>query len=185
MNLSATKAKIIKNIVVSGTLQGALSRNSIYDKNATMTERKEFREFLSKELPVVLNGILSKAVYNDNDHYRTVVAFSNKISRNKKIQKCLLNGRLRIGTSQKLINLYWKMSWLLLPKVKSPIHCPFDRIIIRELDRSVHHINWTQSDKIEDYKYLVSEARKKVSGRITIAEWELETYGLNTIVDIE
>jgi hypothetical protein len=73
------------------------------------------------------------------------------------------------------------MSWLLKPKIKVPLHCPFDNIIIKELDKSVHHIKWTQLDKIEDYKNLVDEVRRKVSGRKSIAEWELETYGLNTV----
>lgn len=185
MSVRSIKKRIIENIIIRGTLDGALSRNHIYGEKVTPNERREFRIFLSKELLIMLNDVLSKEDYNDRDHYRIITAFSNKISRDRRFKRCLANGRLRIGTSQKLINLYWKMNWLFKPGIKVPLHCPFDSIIIRKLDRSVHHIKWTKSDEITEYKTLVAEARKKLPSGKSIAEWELETYGSDTIPNIE
>jgi hypothetical protein len=76
------------------------------------------------------------------------------------------------------------MNWLLKPGTRQPLHCPFDSIIIRELNRSVHDIRWTQFDDIDDYKRLVAATRQK-SGRKSIAEWELATYRQKTIPDLE
>ena len=182
MNRKNIKDRVIENIIVSGTLRGAINRNSFYSpemKNEN-NNRREFRNYLGKELRKTLNRILEKEHYSDRNHSETIVRFANKISRHKKYGACLFNNTLRIGTSQKLINLYWKMSWLLRRGIDPPIHCPFDRIIIRGLDKSVWNINWTESDSIQDYKDLVKAARKKAVGS-TIADWELRKYGDLTI----
>jgi hypothetical protein len=185
MSIQSIKKDIIHSIAVRGTLDGALQRNSIYKKNKTTnTQRKQFREYLSQELERLLQRILSKKKYTDADHFRTIAAFSDKASRHKIFRTYLVRNRLKIGTAQKLINLYWKMNWLLKPAIKLPLHCPFDCIIIRELDNSVRDIRWTLSDKMDDYKRLVAAARAKSGGK-SIFEWELKTYGERTLPSTE
>lgn len=71
------------------------------------------------------------------------------------------------------------MCWLLKPGVRVPLHCPFDGIIIKELDKSVHHIKRTKMVDIEQYKALVSAAREIAGSRNTTAAWELEAYGVS------
>lgn len=184
MSLRATKRTIIQSIISRGTLDGALQRNRIYKPHATTAaQRKAFRSYLAQELESLLQGILRNKEYTDRDHYRVIAAFANKISRHKTFRTCLVKGRLQIGTAQKLINLHWKMSWLLKPGIKAPLHCPFDSIIIRELGPAVQDIRWTKCDDIRDYKRLVAAARQK-SGTRSLAEWELDTYRKRTIPDI-
>lgn len=185
MSIQSIKRSIIHSIVVRGTLDGALQRNRVYKKKKTTTgQRKAFREYLARELERLLQSILSKQNYTDKDHYLAISRFADKVSRHQTYRHYLDGSRLKIGTAQKLINLYWKMNWLLKPGIKPPLHCPFDSIIIRELDHSVHDIRWTQFDDIDDYKLLVAASRQK-SGRKSIAEWELDTYRQKTIPDLE
>src|ERR1700722_14031440 len=108
MSMQSIKKSIIHSMIVRGTLDGALQRNHIYKKNTTTTQRKEFRKYLSQELEHVLQDILSKKDYTDKYHYRAISAFSNRVSRQKTYRTYLVRNRLRIGTAQKLINLYWK-----------------------------------------------------------------------------
>ncbi len=185
MSIRKTKEQIIGDIAIQLTFDGGLRRSRVYiEKQSTPNKRKEFRHYLRKELRNLMEGILDRENYSDNDHYRTIVAFSVAVSRHSKYRHFLAGNALRIGTAQKLINLYWKMNWVLKPKFPQPIHCPFDSIIIKKLDRSVHHIHWTQFEDINDYKKLVEAARKK-AGALSIAEWELETYKMRTIPDRE
>jgi hypothetical protein len=177
-----TRDKIIDNIIVTSTLRGALTRNHIYKKSANEYDKQQFRYFLGKQLALVLNRILGKKFYSEDDHFKTIETFSNNISNNNKFRKYLLKNELRVGTSQKLINLYWKMAWILKPGIKTPIHCPFDGIIIKELNSSVRNIRWTQLNDIKEYVKLVLAANE-IKGRKSIAEWELKTYGNKTIPD--
>ena len=83
--------------------------------------------------------------------------------------------------NQKFLNLYWKVSWLLNRVAVLPIHCPFDSIIIKELDFSVSKYKWTKLNTIKEYIQLVEAARnmaknnKSISSD-SIAEWELKVY---------
>ena len=181
--MRSIRKSIIHTIVVRGTFDGALRHNRIYKERTTTIQRKAVREHLSKELEHLLQRILNKKDYTDTDHYRAIAAFSSKVSGHKTFRAYLVNNKLKIGTAQKLINLYWKMSWLLKPGIKVPLHCPFDSIIIRELDRSVRDIRWTRFDKIDDYKRLVAAVRQ-LSGSVSIAEWELDTYYQKVVYDI-
>lgn len=183
MSLQSIKKSIIHGIIVRGTLDGTLPRNRIYKKKITTAQRKAFRRYLSHQLERLFQEILGKKTYTDEDHYRAIFRFANKISRHKTFRTYLVQNRLRVGTAQKLINLYWKMNWLLKPGIKAPLHCPFDRIIIQELGSAVHDIRWTLSDNMDDYKRLVAAARQR-SGKMSMAEWELDTYGQKTIPDM-
>jgi hypothetical protein len=176
MTIQQAKKEVIKSIILRGTFDGAFRHNKIYASAASNLKRKQFRAYLEQELSNVLQHIQSRARYTDKDHYRTIATFSDRISRHGAFTGCLFEGRFRIGTAQKLLNLYWKMSWILKPSVKTPLHCPFDRIIIRQLDKSVHFLNWTQLDTIEEYQLLVVAARKRTQANQSIATWELETY---------
>jgi hypothetical protein len=185
MSIRSIKAQIIDNIIVRGTFDGGLQRSRVYlDGESTPEQRKAFRHYLFRELRDLLEDILEREHYIDNDHYRTITTFARTVSRHPEFRHFLVDHTLRIGTAQKLINLYWKMNWLLKPNFPLPIHCPFDSIIIRELDRSVQHIRWTQFNAIDDYKKLVRAARVAAGNR-SIAEWELERYSTRTIPDME
>ena len=175
MNIAQTKAKndLIQNIIFRVSLNAAFQRNKIYHKKLSATDDKKLKLYLKTKLASLLNQIQTQKHYTDIDHYKTIILFSEEVSGSN--NKYLENGRLTIGTSQKLINVYWKMSWLLQKNIPVPIHCPFDGFIIRNLGKMVRDIKWTNMDKIDDYKRLVTAAKQKSNG-ISLAKWELLHY---------
>lgn len=106
MSIKIIKQQVIHNIIIRSTLSGALQRNHLYHKAVGSAQRRDFRNFLARELAKTLERIVRKGVYTDSDHYRTIETFASKISKDK-VFSSYLNGRaLNIGTAQKLINLF-------------------------------------------------------------------------------
>ena len=77
-------------------------------------------------------------------------------------------GRIRIGTTQKVLNLYLKYLWV-LNKIPEPPHCPFDGIIIDMMELN-EPIRWTKFDDIDVYNKLINKVKDE---KMTVAEWEL------------
>ncbi len=170
------RIQALNNIIIRTTLNGALQRGKVYKKGLPDNKKAVFRKSLAKELGIVMQKVQQKQTYNDAAHFKTIERFATHISKN--YGDVLHQRKLRIGTAQKMINLYWKMSWLLHQQHMPPIHCPFDSVVIKQLDTSVQHIRWTTSNSMEDYKLLVKAAKKVAGNNVSIAEWELENYGL-------
>jgi len=87
------------------------------------------------------------------------------------LAKKLHDGRLRIGVSQKLINLHLKYLWA-AGFIQEPPHCPIDGII---RDKAGIDYDWTTNDSIDDYKRAVAQLRKVANGR-SLSVWELEEF---------
>lgn len=85
----------------------------------------------------------------------------------------LKDGRFRIGSAQKALNLFLKYLWC-IGEIPTPPHCPLDYKIIQKLPPPARR-NWTEIETIDDYKSLVAEA-KKLAGSQPLAEWELQLY---------
>lgn len=173
MTTKQAKSDLIANIIVRIATHGAFQRNRIYCKKLSRKQDREFKSFLKDVLNSTLTEIVSSPKYSDNDHYKTIINLSNKLS--TKFSSCLREGRINIGTTQKILNLYWKMVWVFQKNIPPPIHCPFDGIIIRRLNKSVRQLRWTKIDDINDYKLLVAAAREKSNGN-NLGEWELVEY---------
>lgn len=177
------KKKMVKALIARVTSDGTFQRSKIYAKqfqgDKNVKERAQLRGFLFQELDMMMPMIMAN---KDSDiHGLYIQQFSDHIS-NCTFNNYLLDERFRIGTAQKLINLYWKLSWILLPDYPKPLHCPFDSIIIQKLDKSVSHIRWTSMDSLNDYMRLVKAAEKAAGDLDLIAEWEMDMY-YNLVLD--
>ena len=176
------KKELIDSIVFSISKNGAFQRNRIYCKSLDDKDFLKFKNYLKSKLKNIIKEITNSKTYTDEDHYNTIIKFASDVSRDYK--DCLSNKSFSIGTSQKLINLYWKSCWLLLENIPEPIHCPFDGIIIKRLGKEVRKVRWTSITTIEQYKELVISV-KKIVGEYSIAEWELIQYNIdNKIVEV-
>jgi hypothetical protein len=183
MNATPLKAKndLIQNIVFGISRSGAFQHNKIYAGDLIVKPTKDFNFYLKNKLSEVLTEIKTKSNYSEDDHYETLKLFVKDVSKANK--HLLHDGKITLGTAQKLVNLYWKMSWLLQSNVPVPIHCPFDGIIIKGLGKTVKHIKWTKMVAMKEYKQLVAAAKEK-SGADTLANWELIHYNVgNGIVN--
>ena len=109
---------------------------------------------------------------NSDSHTKNISDFAQLAS--KEFSRILKGDRLKIGVSQKIINLYLKYLWC-FGKISEPPHCPFDRNIISKLNL-VNPPNWTKIDDIEIYKTLVKKAQEKAGDQQPIALWELKMF---------
>lgn len=105
----------------------------------------------------------------EDNHVRNIEQLSQTISNQH--GKILRNGQLRIGTAQKLLNVYVKFLWC-LGKAKEPIHCPIDRIVLKEIKDTR---KWTDLETIKEYKDVISNIRSHI-GNKSIAKWEWELW---------
>ena len=173
--------RFLQNEILLLALLGGLQRSKIYREDATTIQRGKVRQHIMGELRK-LNTIYKNSIPEER-HIKRIVEFAKKVS--DQFPDVLDKRRLRIGISQKLINLYLKYLWT-LGWIEEPPHCPFDSIIINELRRrsgkqvraSIGQIRFTQMDSAEEYRKLV-EAAKFVAereGYNSIAAWELYTF---------
>lgn len=154
---------------------GLQTRNSNYPIYQNQGSYGNVSQILRSDVKDYLVAYLQK--FNDlteKNHYDKIEIMSKIIS--DKHGHILFNGRLRIGVSQKIINLFLKYMWT-IGKIRMPYHCPFDNIIKTRLLAENHNFvlqDWTVLDSIEEYKKYVSLAKIKANNkRLTIAEWEL------------
>jgi hypothetical protein len=174
MSVEQGKITLIENSAFRIAFYGALQHNGIYlEKFDNKKVKKEFKIYLKNTLKETLKEIASRKNYSHEDHYQTIEIFARKISEN--FHFCLRGGKMNIGTAQKMLNLYWKMTWVFDENAPIPIHCPFDGIIIRKLNKSIKHRKWTKIDDIKEYQQLVEAAQTASEGE-GLAEWELKLY---------
>ena len=167
MNSNHIKQDVIEGMVVRMTLDGAFQRAKIYNSEAEVSDKQRihFRNSIALTLESTLIKIQAKNKYCDTEHYQTIEEFVERIGREH--DNILHENRLRIGIGQKLINLYWKCSWILKPDITPLAHCPFDSVIIKKLGSK---IPWTKDINMADYQDLVRAAYLIAGHNRTIAD---------------
>ena len=172
---TSAQNEFLKSQLFQLTVAATLQRNKVYAAGVTDTERRNFRIALHAQLASITPFYSARV--DGPAHEASVSSIADAMSGSH--ARLLQDGRFRIGTAQKALNLWLKYLWCanLLPV--APPHCPFDRIIIQgHLPRSVHHINWTTLDNISDYRVLWEAADKLATAEsLSIAQWELIAYG--------
>jgi|FLOH01.1.fsa_nt_gi hypothetical protein len=176
MNTQELQNKFIDEEIWILTFGGAFQRAEIYKKDSLSdTEREKVRaQFREKIKQYIREEIVPqyKNIIDENKHIQNIEKFSEW---SKSFSLILNGGYLKIGVSQKLINLYLKYLWS-LDLIKTPPHCPFDRIIITKLGYD-NPPSWTKLDDISQYKEFVSRAKEKAKKEnLSIAEWELYVF---------
>lgn len=136
------------------------------------TDREAIRKYIRDELWEL--SIKYSRKIEENEHVKTIETFQNEVNRN--FLGMLARDGLTFGRAQKLINLYLKYMWV-CGFIKEPPHCPIDSIIIKELKKRGGEVwgpSFTNMGK-DDYKRVLSEI-KKVRGKQSVAEWELQVF---------
>ena len=172
--MDKAKKAFLRRIALSNSIQAAFQHSSIYSSDDSK-KRAEFRQHIEEILTDT--SCCYKNRVCDEFHVNNISNISADISNVH--GKILSNGRLRIGVAQKALNLYLKFSWL-FGWIAKPPHCPFDRIVLAELDLSGHCCEkcklWTKMDCLGCYRYWVDRANEKVQTCpvcISLADWEV------------
>lgn len=164
------KEKLIADIIWTIVKQGGFQRARIYRKHSKISEKKkkEFRDHIKdfcfehlykNRKPICENRIITII----NDLVKSVETQFHHI---------LENGKFRFGNSQKFINLYLKLLWV-LGKVEEPPHFPVDRIIQKEF-KPIR--SWTNMSE-DEYLEIIKLAKVKAhADNLSLAKWELFQY---------
>lgn len=155
------------------SIAGAFQRGRVYKKELQVTDsdREKVKQYIKNYL---LNDDFIGSYANgisEEKHLKNIQNISSDFSINMGPQY-LDRNHLRIGTAQKLLNLFLKYLWC-LGVIKMPPHCPFDGVVINALE--LDDVKWTKLDDITEYNELVKHARAVAKDK-PLAEWELELF---------
>ena len=163
------------------TVMGAVGRNPTYRKDATEEQKRRFRESLEAWLQSRMREYRAGSV-DEARHVDNIEALSTEFSEGH--GELLLDGRLRIGTAQKALNLYLKYGWA-RGIVHEPPHCPIDSIVLARIEkcprsarcRICENTTWTNMVATHEYLHFVDKARRAADARgLSLSRWELEIW---------
>jgi hypothetical protein len=156
---------------LGNSLRSALRRNRTYTPEAGFQERTALRTRWVKLLRDVSPRYTSQV--DDAAHLRNISHISDTISH--EFAPILYGERLRIGTSQKALNLYLKFLWCLEVHTALPPHCPIDRIVLWKAGITDA---WTKLDSGEKYMQWINRLRNfaLTNGYATLPDWELALW---------
>ena len=162
-------------LVTLGALASRSGRNPTYRKKQVDEKQVEFdnaKEEFRKCLKKRLEGYGKEYRYcnvKEEDHEKNIESLASIMSH------ChggiLKDGRFRIGSAQKALNLYLKYLWC-LGKIDMPPHCPIDGVILEYLKCDD---KWTELDCIKKYRHIIKKAKER-AGAHPLACWELTTF---------
>lgn len=156
--------EFIKKIVLRNTIHAAFQRGKVYVEGVTTNDKAVVSNSIKQKLEELSASYTNNVT--EQQHIENIINLSQTISQNHGDK--LRNQSLRIGTAQKLLNVYIKFLWC-LNEANEPIHCPIDGIVLREIN---DNRNWTELDSIEDYCNIISRIRAILLYGETIARWE-------------
>ena len=172
------KDKFIRDEIYTLSWSAAVGRSKIYKENIGESERLEIKNFVKSFID---NNFISyyQNTVNDKTHNQNIINLSKELS--KKFTTILYDNVFRIGTSQKVLNLYLKYLWC-MDKIQTPPHCPIDGVILNILakrsltkdQRNIFSISWTKLNDIDEYFKIIQEARTIVGS--DLSSWELKYW---------
>jgi len=172
MNIQEQKTRFILKVLADNSVLAALQRNKTYA--AGDINSGSFRAAFAGQL--IAQSDRYASVIEDEEHCNVIVEITDKLSSD--FGAILIDGRLRIGTAQKALNLYLKTLWVMDPNRPTPPHCPIDR---RILEIAGIWENWTQLDSIDTYRVWIETIRAHAlrEGFENLAEWELCSWSVD------
>lgn len=153
------------------SLLASLRRNRTYKNGIPHSERVLFRQAIMGKLQEM--GTMYSNPVSEELHKNNIVGFSDSFS--AEFGHLLVGERFRIGTSQKLLNLFIKFLWCLNDDWPTPPHCPVDNIVLKQANI---YGAWTKLDSIELYQDWINRLRihTHTLNYPSIAEWELAVW---------
>src|SRR6266508_3098683 len=140
---TAEQSTFLRDELFSMTLMATVQRGRVYRSGTTENARKAFQQELRRQLETITAPYRTKQ--SEEAHVNNIVALAASLSASH--GDILYEGRFRIASAQKALNLFLKYLWC-LGDVAEPPHCPFDFQIIKMLPAD-KRCNWTRLDKEE------------------------------------
>lgn len=151
------------------TLGATAQRAHLYQSGTSEALRRAFQASLRTLLEDIAESY--RTPVGEDAHVASLERVASALS--KKHADVLADGRFRIGTAQKALNLYLKYLWC-LGEVPEPPHCPIDAVVLRHVP-ACKDVRWTRIDSIEEYRRIIGCAKIAAKG-VSLAQWELVLY---------
>jgi hypothetical protein len=169
--MNIAKYEFLENQIFSMTLMATTQRGKVYHTDASEEGKATFRHDIRFELRRIADKY--KTAVAEERHIANIEGLSDQISQAH--SNILTQGRFRIGSAQKAINLYLKYLWC-LDKIPTPPHCPFDAIVLSYVP-NCKTVRWTQLDSLSEYREIVRLAKIAAEGK-SLSDWELNLYNI-------
>jgi len=146
------------------------------DQGEYNKQKEIFRKSFGQELDNIVTDRGYRTLYNvtQEEHAKNISTLADTLT--ERHCDILRNGRFRIGSAQKGLNLYLKYLWC-AGEIIAPPHCPIDGGLIVKLGSAFRGNSWTQIDDIEQYKKVIAAAQNKGKKEAkSLAEWELHYW---------
>jgi len=169
--MNIAKHEFLENQIVSMTLMATTQRGKVYHADASDDGKTTFRHDIRFQLRRIADEYKTEVA--EERHIANIEKLSDQISQTH--SNILTQGRFRIGSAQKAINLYLKYLWC-LEKIPTPPHCPFDAIVLGYVP-NCKTVRWTQLDSLSEYREIVRLAKIAAEGK-SLSEWELNLYNI-------
>lgn len=163
------KTRFLHSEFLTLSLLGTFQHNKIYKAGVSEQERKQLQGSLKQKL--IETSCKYKKPVSDSTHEGHIKSLADQLSSE---YSHILQGRFRIGTAQKALNLFLKYLWC-AGEISTPPHCPLDFRIIQKLPSAYHNVKWTQLDDLSLYQELITAA-KACAAPDSLAEWELKEW---------
>ena len=138
----------IKKIILRSSIQAAFQRGSVYAVNISTGERDLLKESIKRELEEFTESY--SITVSEANHIENIKQLSRRITQEH--EGVLRDGELRIGTAQKLLNVYIKFLWC-LNEATQPEHCPINGIVLRKI--RVNNCSWTKLGRLRRLTFSV------------------------------
>ena len=159
------ESEAIKNSVVA-----AFQRNRVYKGETfiSSSDRKKLRGALCVDIKGLASGYTH--FVSEDVHCNNIQSLADKLT--KQFSGILDDGRFKIGTAQKSLNLYLKFLWCLGIHKQEPPHCPLDGLILKKV--KIYNA-WTKLDCMDTYKKWIGSVRVFAQPQ-SLSEWELKYW---------
>lgn len=199
------KEEFLKLIMFRNSWDSAVQQRGggqLYDDDVPQKEQNEAIGKIKPKIKSFIETMLKEQYkaggVDDEKHFSNIKALQKQLADSIKTdatgvfaEDCLLD---HIATAQKLLNVmcksWWSAGWL---GENEPPHCPVDRIVCKELPKSIMdaisvkgRFAWTYSleddkeccFKDSNYGKVIAALREaaRASGYESLAQWELELW---------
>ena len=172
------KEKFLRREFQMLSWNGSVQNNPTYVKKEVSenrgvyeNKRKKFKEWLCDYCDKELLPMYESQEVSESVHYQNIKKLKNK-AKSYPYNEILLNGKYKIGTAQKFLNLQLKYLWC-AGMSKKPPHCPIDSTILGHVRWTGK--SWTNWTSILEYKAAIGDITVTTNseGWDNIADWEL------------
>jgi hypothetical protein len=153
--------------------KAAVQHNPTFRKGLPEAARASVREAARYRTEALIERY--KEPVHQRTHEKRIVDISDSLT--KDFGSYLSDEKMKIGTTQKFINLALKYYWC-FGLVAEPPQCPLDRIVQKNAGIALTDIaSWTKIATIEEYQLAMTKLNEVSenfsSPKLSLAEWEL------------